>query len=50
MQYDSERQMVIDLVDVPELHSVLTMIYVERMTDEQIMAEKGMSKPLSARQ
>lgn len=46
MQYDSERQMVIDLVDVPELHSVLTMIYVDRMTDEQIMAETGMSKPL----
>lgn len=46
MQYDSERQMVIDLVDVPELHSVLTMIYVKRMTDEQIMAETGMSKPL----
>ena len=46
MQYDSERQMVIDLVEVPELHSVLTMIYVKRMTDEQIMAETGMSKPL----
>lgn len=30
MQYDSERQMVIDLVEVPELHSVLTMIYVNR--------------------
>lgn len=46
MQYNSERQMVIDLVDVPELHSVLTMIYVKRMTDEQIMAETGMSKLL----
>lgn len=46
MQYDSERQMVIDLVEVPELHSVLTMIYVKRMTDEQIMAETGMSKLL----
>lgn len=46
MQYDSERQMVIDLVEVPDLHSVLTMIYVKRMTDEQIMAETGMSKPL----
>lgn len=46
MQYNSERQMVIDLVDVPELHFVLTMIYVKRMTDEQIMAETGMSKLL----
>lgn len=46
MQYDSERQMVIDLVDVPELHSVLTMIYVKRMTDEQIMAEKNMPQQL----
>lgn len=46
MQNVEEIQMVIDLVEVPELHSVLTMIYVERMTDEQIMAEKGMSKPL----
>ena len=46
MQYDSERQMVIDLVEVPDLHSVLTMIYVNSMTDEQIMAETDMSKPL----
>lgn len=46
MQYDSERQMVIDLVEVPDLHSVLTMIYVNSMTDEQIMAETGMSKAL----
>ena len=46
MQYDSERQMVIDLVEVPDLHSVLTMIYVNSMTDEQIMAETGMSKLL----
>lgn len=46
MQNVEEIKMVIDLVDVPELHSVLTMIYVKRMTDEQIMAETGMSKPL----
>lgn len=46
MQNVEEIQMVIDLVEVPELHSVLTMIYVDRMTDEQIMAETGMSKPL----
>lgn len=46
MQNVEEIQMVIDLVEVPELHSVLTMIYVKRMTDEQIMAETGMSKPL----
>ena len=46
MQNVEEIQMVIDLVDVPELHSVLTMIYVDRMTDEQIMAETGMSKAL----
>lgn len=46
MQYGSERQMVIDLVEVPDLHSVLTMIYVNSMTDEQIMAETGMSKAL----
>lgn len=46
MQNEEEIQMVIDLVEVPELHSVLTMIYVDRMTDEQIMAETGMSKPL----
>lgn len=46
MQNVEEIQMVIDLVEVPELHSVLTMIYVDCMTDEQIMAETGMSKPL----
>lgn len=46
MQNEEEIQMVIDLVEVPELHSVLTMIYVDRMTDEQIMAETGMSKQL----
>lgn len=46
MQNEEEIQMVIDLVEVPKLHSVLTMIYVDRMTDEQIMAETGMSKPL----
>lgn len=46
MQNVEEIKMVIDLVDVPELHSVLTMIYVKRMTDEQIMAETGMSKAL----
>lgn len=46
MQNVEDIKMVIDLVEVPELHSVLTMIYVDRMTDEQIMAETGMSKPL----
>ena len=46
MQNVEDIKMVIDLVEVPELHSVLTMIYVKRMTDEQIMAETGMSKPL----
>lgn len=46
MQNVEEIKMVIDLVDVPELHSVLTMIYVDRMTDEQIMAEKNMPQQL----
>ncbi len=46
MQNVEDIKMVIDLVEVPELHSVLTMIYVKRMTDEQIMAETGMSKLL----
>ena len=46
MRDKDELMMVLDLVEVPQMHELLTRIYLLRMSDEQIMQHMGMSEEL----
>lgn len=46
MRHNDEVKMVLDLVEVPQLHELLTHIYIDRMNDEDIMSLMGMSEVL----
>lgn len=41
MRDKDELMMVLDLVEVPQMHELLTCIYLLRMSDEQIMQQMG---------
>lgn len=46
MRDKDEQMMVIDLVEVPQMHEILTHVYVDRMTDEEIMDKMGINDVL----
>ena len=46
MRHKDEVMMVLELVEVPQMHELLTRIYVMRMTDEEIMTKMNMSEEL----
>lgn len=46
MRNKDEVMMVLDLIEVPKMHELLTRIYVMRMTDEEVMAKMNMSEEL----
>lgn len=46
MRHKDEVMMVLDLVEVPQMHELLTLIYVMRMTDEEVMKKMNMSEQL----
>ena len=43
---ENEVMMGLDLIEVPQMHELLTLIYVMRMTDEEVMKKMNMSEQL----
>ena len=46
MRCMDELKMVIDLIEVPQMHELLTRLYVMRMTDEEVMEKMNLSEEL----